>query len=268
MNVRWKSLLISLTLHGAILFLVYALSGSVVRHDKPVRIDFTLLEPGGEQLSPKPPGPLAQKTPQNTPEYSPQKTPQKAPAKQAPDRARIPAMAAQQPALRPSSPLAPATEKTGPVPIIAARREGLPVPGATYSNEGGPKGGGQGSAATGSIGGNGGSGGGSGGGGGGGGGGGAEQLRSRYRKEQFEYIRKIIQEHIVYPGRAQRNGWQGRVVVMFSVMENGRVKDIRIRKSSGYELLDENVIETIRKVEPFPKPPVAVELVIPVAYSL
>ncbi len=105
-------------------------------------------------------------------------------------------------------------------------------------------------------------------GGGGGGEGGADQLRSRYRKEQFEYIRRIIQEHVSYPPRAQRNGWQGRVVVLFSVLENGRVRDIRIRKSSGYEILDENVIETIRKVEPFPRPPISVELVIPVAYNL
>ena len=77
--------------------------------------------------------------------------------------------------------------------------------------------------------------------GGGGGGGGTDQLRSKYRKEHFEYIRRIIQENIVYPDRAQRNGWEGQVVVMFSVMQNGRVKDIRIRKSCGYGILDENV---------------------------
>lgn len=51
-------------------------------------------------------------------------------------------------------------------------------------------------------------------------------------------------------------------------MHDGKVKDIRIRKSSGFDILDENVIDTIRRVEPFPKPPIAVELIIPVEYRL
>jgi len=126
--------------------------------------------------------------------------------------------------------------------------------------------GGKGTAVTGGVGYD--DGGGGGGNGRGGGSGGAEQLRSRYRKEHFEYIRKIIQEHIVYPPRAQLNRWQGTVVVMFCVIQSGNAKDIRIRTSSGYYMLDKHVIETIRKVEPFPKPPVTVELIIPVEYRL
>ncbi len=245
MNVRQESLFISLVLHGAFLFLVYALSVGFAQPSKTIRIDFTLNEPAPGSPSPKPPGPAVQKAPRTMP-------PKQAAVREVP-----------KPAVRPSAPLAPATELAGPVPIAAARRETLPVPGATYANEGGTTtGGGTGPATSGSIGGTGGSG------SGGGGSGGADQLRNRYRKEHFEYIRKIIQENIVYPDRAQRNGWEGQVVVMFSVMQNGRVKDIRIRKSSGYGILDENVVETIRSVEPFPRPPVAVELVIPVAYRL
>jgi len=250
MNVRQESLIISLLLHGGFLFLVYALSASFAQPGKIIKIDFTLNEPAPGPPSPKPPGPAVQKAPRAMPPKQVAISPRSA-AKEVP-----------KPAVRPSAPLAPATELAGPVSIAAARRETLPVPGATYSNEGGTTtGGGTGPATTGSI-------GGTGGGGGGGGGGGTDQLRSKYRKEHFEYIRRIIQENIVYPDRAQRNGWEGQVVVMFSVMQNGRVKDIRIRKSSGYGILDENVVETIRKVEPFPRPPVAVELVIPVAYRL
>lgn len=248
MNVRHESLLISLVLHGGFLFLVYALSASFAQPGKTIKIDFTLNEPAPGPPSPKPPGPAAQKTPRTMPPKQVAVSPRSA-AREAP-----------KPVVRPSAPLAPATELAGPVPIAAARRESLPVPGATYSNEGGttttsgtsPAT----SVSTASA------------EGGGGGGSGADQLRSKYRKEHFEYIRKIIQQNIVYPERAQRNGWEGQVVVMFSVMQNGRVKDIRIRKSSGYGILDENVLETIRKVEPFPRPPVAVELIIPVLYRL
>jgi len=257
MNTNREALLISLALHGTVLFLVYALSMGFAHSDKPIRIDFTLNEPAPGPPSSKPPGPAAPKVPQ--------KAPQPAPAKQVVSSQRSVPREVPKPSVRPSAPLAPATELAGPVPIAAARRESLPVPGATYSNEGGTTTEGTtGLASTGNIGGS----EGGGGGGGGSGGGNPDQLRSKYRKEHFEYIRKIIQQNIVYPDRAQRNGWEGQVVVMFSVMQNGRVKDIRIRKSSGYGILDENVLETIRKVEPFPRPPVAVELVIPVTYRL
>jgi len=252
MNVRQESLLISLVLHGAFLFLVYALSVGFAQPGKPIRIDFTLNDSAPGPPSPKPPGPAAPK--------APQKAPQTIPSKQAATNPRSVSREVLKPSVRPSAPLAPATELAGPVPIAASRRESLPVPGATYSNEGGTTTEGTtGPASSGNVGVSEGS---------GGGGGNPEQLRSRYRKEHFEYIRKIIQQNIAYPDRAQRNGWEGQVVVMFSVMQNGRVKDIRIRKSSGYGILDENVLETIRKVEPFPRPPVAVELVIPVSYRL
>jgi len=39
-------------------------------------------------------------------------------------------------------------------------------------------------------------------------------------------------------------------------------------ESSGHGILDRNVVDTIREVQPFPKPPVRAELVIPVVYVL
>ena len=39
-------------------------------------------------------------------------------------------------------------------------------------------------------------------------------------------------------------------------------------ESSGYELLDSNVVDTILDVQPFPKPPVKAEIVLPVTYAL
>jgi protein TonB len=63
-------------------------------------------------------------------------------------------------------------------------------------------------------------------------------------------------------------GWTGRVVVCFQVMKNGRVDKIRVKNSSGYEILDSNVVDTIREVEPFPPPPEWVELSMPILYRL
>lgn len=263
MNTSMKALIISLAFHGAFLSLVYALSVGFAQPCKPIRIDFTVTDsaPGPPFL--KPPGAASSKARGPTPPKIPRKPAHKITPKPA---ANWPCIAAPVPLGRPSAPLTPATEQAGPVPSVTTHRETLPVPGASYSKEVGITGGGKGTTATGGVGNDDGVGGG--GNGGGGGSGGAEQLRSRYRKEHFEYIRKIIREHIVYPPRAQLNRWQGTVVVMFCVMQSGNAKDIRIRTSSGYYMLDKNVIETIRKVEPFPKPPVTVELIIPVEYRL
>jgi protein TonB len=95
-----------------------------------------------------------------------------------------------------------------------------------------------------------------------------EQLRLRYVSEHFQYIKEMIQQKITYPHVAKRFGWTGKVTVSFIVLENGRADNIKVLKSSGYNLLDRNVIETIKFVSPFPKPPVKAELRMPITYQL
>lgn len=92
--------------------------------------------------------------------------------------------------------------------------------------------------------------------------------RSRYLREHFAYIRDLIVKHLVYPPLAKKFGWMGSLTVSFVIHENGSAELIRIVKSSGYEVLDQNVVRTIKHLQPFPKPPVKAELVIPVMYRL
>jgi|LQYC01.1.fsa_nt_gi TonB family C-terminal domain len=96
----------------------------------------------------------------------------------------------------------------------------------------------------------------------------ADALRKRYLSEHFAYIKELIQQHIRYPEMARRRGWQGKVVVDFIIRENGNATDIKIVKSSGYEVLDNNVIKTVKKVTPFPKPPVEAKVIVPITYRL
>jgi protein TonB len=235
MNYRRRALTISLLMHGTMLFLVFALSSTLAGSIKPVVIDFTLVEPNG---APPPPA----------------ETPRK--------RAETPVITKSRPIQRQPkqrvAPPEPATDTRGTVPVFAKPKESPPAPAAHPSVPasdavtGGTgtsvaaKGTGSGSGKSEST----------------------EQLRSRYRAEHFAYIKKIIEENLSYPPRAQRMGWSGRVVVAFEVLNSGKVQNIRIAKSTGYEVLDENVVETIRKVEPFPKPPVPVKLTIPFTYGL
>ena len=97
---------------------------------------------------------------------------------------------------------------------------------------------------------------------------GQERQRERYLAEQFAYIKGIIQKHLIYPNRAKRDGLTGKVQIYFVVLENGTVSDIRVLKSSGYEILDANAVESIKRAAPFPRPPVRAELHMPVVYRL
>jgi periplasmic protein TonB len=93
-------------------------------------------------------------------------------------------------------------------------------------------------------------------------------LENQYLKEHFLYIKDSIQNKISYPRMARKMGWQGRVVISFIVCTDGSVTNIQIIESSGFKALDKNAVEVIRKAAPFPKPPVAAELIIPVTYKL
>ncbi|HBL23456.1 MAG TPA: hypothetical protein DDZ40_04995 [Deltaproteobacteria bacterium] len=93
-------------------------------------------------------------------------------------------------------------------------------------------------------------------------------LKLQYLKEHFAYIRDLITKNLSYPHMARKMGWRGRVVVAFIIRENGTVENTHVIKSSGYEVLDSNTLKTIAEVQPFPKPPVKAELVIPIVYKL
>lgn len=238
-------ILISLTLHVGAIVLVYALSSSIVHPARPIEIDFTLAEPIGPPL-PEPPAAAPK------PRREPQAPGRKVPAPVTGNRRPLaePPMVARTPLPRES-----ATEPQGSVPVFAGTNPTPPGPAqqAASPSAGGSGGGSTTGSAQAAGGGNGIS---------------SDQLRGGYRSEHFAYIKKIIEENLTYPPRARRLGWSGNCVVEFVVQANGHAKDIRVIKSTGYELLDDNVIETIKKVAPFPKPPIPVKLTIPFTYSL
>lgn len=95
-----------------------------------------------------------------------------------------------------------------------------------------------------------------------------ELRKAQYLAKHFKYIRDVIMKNLIYPLHARKMGWKGQVTVSFIICEQGNVEHIRIIKSSGYKILDDNVAHTIRDVQPFPKPPIRAEIVIPVSYKL
>ena len=59
----------------------------------------------------------------------------------------------------------------------------------------------------------------------------------------------------VYPEIARVRGYEGIVLVFAEVLPNGRVGEIKIRKSSGYAILDQSAIQAVKpwKFEPAKK---------------
>jgi protein TonB len=100
------------------------------------------------------------------------------------------------------------------------------------------------------------------------GGSGTGSGQATYLREHFVYIRDLIMKNLKYPATARRLGWKGAVTVSFVVLENGATRDIKIIKSSGHDILDQAVIQTIQQTQPFPKPPVKAELTIPIVFQL
>lgn len=92
--------------------------------------------------------------------------------------------------------------------------------------------------------------------------------KPEYNTQQFAYIRELVQKKAVYPKIAEQREWEGQVVVSFVIFLDGGVKDIKIVKSSGREILDKSAMEAVAIASPFPKPPAALELKMPVTYKL
>jgi protein TonB len=283
-----ECILLSLFLHAVAIVIAITIGGSVTGAPKPIIIDLTLVSPQGS-ASPGPEG-KSEKPGGSSPKLNVGEKPEKIAAskihkiilkKHKPVEVRRVPAKPEAPRVREIPHTPQLSQKNEPV-SPASPTSGVSLPdkettnggsGSSLNTSGSGSGTGKGTFTGG------GSGSGSGGGGGTGNGKGQSpsghgtgistgQLKNRYLEEQFEYIKMLIEKNINYPARARRMGWTGKVVVSFIILENGRVSDMKIVKSSGYELLDDNVMETIRKVQPFPKPPVRAELKIPITYRL
>jgi protein TonB len=61
-----------------------------------------------------------------------------------------------------------------------------------------------------------------------------------------------LARYFSYPRLAQRRNWQGEVRLGLRVESNGHLSHIRVIKSSGYAILDEAALASLRQVETVP----------------
>ncbi|MEJ2314808.1 MAG: energy transducer TonB [Nitrospirota bacterium] len=86
------------------------------------------------------------------------------------------------------------------------------------------------------------------------------------RAEALARIRRAIERELTYPPLARRRRLEGTVLAGFAIDEGGAPRDIEIVRSSGYSVLDDEVVEIIRRAAPFPYIPERVE--VPVSFRL
>ncbi len=56
-----------------------------------------------------------------------------------------------------------------------------------------------------------------------------------------------------YPEKARALGWEGDVTLLFSIDKKGRAQEVLVSISSGYEILDETAINTVKRGWRFPR---------------
>lgn len=71
------------------------------------------------------------------------------------------------------------------------------------------------------------------------------------------HLRSLLQEcidrHFIYPPMARRHGWEGRVELLVRLDPQGRLHGLQVLHSSGYPLLDEDALLTLRRIGSIPQ---------------
>ena len=87
-----------------------------------------------------------------------------------------------------------------------------------------------------------------------------------------ESLRRRLAELKRYPSTARFNGWEGKVVLRAVIRADGHLSEVKVHRSSGYDVLDNAAMEAIRMVCPLqmqqPLGAAEVAVYVPMVYSL
>jgi protein TonB len=72
-------------------------------------------------------------------------------------------------------------------------------------------------------------------------------LLRRFADEISRSLGKSVSERD-YPRLARQKGWQGTAEIRLQIGADGKVKNVLVGRSSGYELLDQRAVELVRQI--------------------
>ncbi len=101
----------------------------------------------------------------------------------------------------------------------------------------------------------------------------ASALQQAAQQTYFNLLAKTLAEKKRYPGISRRRGEQGIVQLFFIISRDGKIKESRIDASSGFQRLDQAVMEMLEKAQPLPAFPEdmsqqQLEVKVPIAFEL
>jgi periplasmic protein TonB len=97
----------------------------------------------------------------------------------------------------------------------------------------------------------------------------SKNYRQTYMKNNLSYIIRAIKKYKKYPYNAKKRGIEGKCILSCLYTKKGVVENIKVKKSSGFEILDSNSIEILKLASrEFKVPKQTIELHIPFNYYL
>lgn len=94
-----------------------------------------------------------------------------------------------------------------------------------------------------------------------------------YKRSYYALIAVTLAKHKRYPKYARTKGQEGTVLLSFTVLSSGLVKNIKIKQSSGYRQLDRAVKKMVKEASPLPPFPAQqseqeIIITIPIVFKL
>lgn len=86
--------------------------------------------------------------------------------------------------------------------------------------------------------------------------------------EQQNIIIRCDRCSVAYPEEARLSGAEGRVRLLIDIDADGRVTNVRLSRSSGYLLLDQNALETATTWQFRPMPESVEEIPVEIEYRI
>jgi len=86
-------------------------------------------------------------------------------------------------------------------------------------------------------------------------------------------VKQLIERNRYYPVIARKRRIRGQVTVTFTIVANGGIKSLAVKKTSGYDILDTAALRTVNDAAPYPPPGESlgleeVTLTVPIVYEL
>ncbi|WP_020407132.1 energy transducer TonB [Hahella ganghwensis] len=79
----------------------------------------------------------------------------------------------------------------------------------------------------------------------------APVIDPRLEQEYLAALHRALQKAMQYPRRAKRRRQEGVALVEFTVYREGKLEGIQLRESSGFPILDEAALDTVRSIKKF-----------------